>query len=215
MNKKFEKILSLPKSLYVSIKLCGFNKGIKLPVLVRYNTVLRDLSGQVEAPSGGVRIGFDSGEGTADYRFIRSVLEISGTIKVKKSLQLGIGTRLCVSGCLNVVSAFNTSRLHLVCMKSIKMGQNVLIAWDACIMDSDMHTIKDLNNNLILPKDDEVTIGDNVWIGTRSLILKGTHIPNGCIIGARSVVTKKYIQENAVIAGNPAKIIKTGYTRFE
>ena len=46
-------ILSIPKSLYVSIKLCGLKKGIKLPVLVRYNTVLRDISGQVVTPVRG------------------------------------------------------------------------------------------------------------------------------------------------------------------
>lgn len=46
-------ILSIPKSLYVSIKMCGFKKGIKLPILVRYNTVLRDISGQVITPARG------------------------------------------------------------------------------------------------------------------------------------------------------------------
>lgn len=48
-----EKLLSVPKSLYVSIKLCGLTKGIKLPIFVRYNTVLRDISGRVIAPSWG------------------------------------------------------------------------------------------------------------------------------------------------------------------
>lgn len=51
--KLLQIILSIPKSLYVSIKLCGFKKGIKLPVLVRYNTVLRDISGQVITPVRG------------------------------------------------------------------------------------------------------------------------------------------------------------------
>ena len=51
--KLLQKILSIPKSLYVSTKLCGFKKGIKLPVLVRYNTILRDISGRVIVPARG------------------------------------------------------------------------------------------------------------------------------------------------------------------
>ena len=51
--KMLEKILSVPKSLYVSIRLCGFKKGLKLPVYVRYNTVLRNLSGRVMSPAWG------------------------------------------------------------------------------------------------------------------------------------------------------------------
>ena len=42
--KFLEKLLSVPKSLYVSIRMCGLKKGMKLPVFVRYNTVLRDIS---------------------------------------------------------------------------------------------------------------------------------------------------------------------------
>ena len=140
---------------------------------------------------------------------------MSGTIIVEESLELGVGTRLCVSGTLHVHSMTSTSRLHLVCMDKITVGKNVLIGWDTCIMDSDMHTIINLNTLEPLPKTAEVIIGDGVWVGTRSLILKGSKIPKGCIVGARSVVTKSFNKENAIIVGNPAKVVKTGYTRFQ
>ena len=215
--KLLQKILSIPKSLYVSIKLCGLKKGIKLPVLVRYNTVLRDISGQVITPvrGGVIRVGFNSGEGTADGKYLRCVLEVSGTIIVEDSLDLGVGTRLCVSGTLHVHSMTSTSRLHLVCMDKITVGKNVLIGWDTCIMDSDMHTIINLNTQELLPKTAEVIIGDGVWVATRCHILKGSKIPHGSIVGARSVVTKSFNTENAIIVGNPAKVVKRGYTRFQ
>lgn len=215
--KLLQKILSIPKSLYVSIKLCGLKKGIKLPVLVRYNTVLRDISGQVITPvrRGVIRVGFSGGEGTADGKYLRSVLEVSGKIIVEDLLDLGVGTRLCVSGTLHVHSMTSTSRLHLVCMDKITVGKNVLIGWDTCIMDSDMHTIINLNTQELLPKTAEVIIGDGVWVGTRCHILKGSKIPHGSIVGARSVVTKSFNTENAIIVGNPAKVVKTGYTRFQ
>lgn len=100
-------------------------------------------------------------------------------------------------------------------MDKITVGKNVLIGWDTCIMDSDMHTILNLETKEILPKTAKVSIGDNVWIGTRCLVLKGSNIPNGCIVGARSVFTKSFNSENAIIVGNPAKVVKTGYTRLE
>jgi virginiamycin A acetyltransferase len=52
-----------------------------------------------------------------------------------------------------------------------------------------------------------VTIGNDVWIGTKSLILSGVTIGDGAVIGAGSVVTKN-VQPYAIVAGNPAKQIR-------
>ena len=49
-------------------------------------------------------------------------------------------------------------------------------------------------------------IGDNVFIGMRSTILKGVHIGNNVIIGANSLVNKD-IPDNCVVAGNPCKVL--------
>ncbi|WP_195990326.1 acyltransferase [Clostridium sp. D53t1_180928_C8] len=54
----------------------------------------------------------------------------------------------------------------------------------------------------------KVTIGNNVFIGMKSTILKGVTIGNNVIIGANSLVNKD-IPDNVVVAGNPAKIIMT------
>ncbi|MBS5951311.1 MAG: acetyltransferase [Clostridium sp.] len=53
----------------------------------------------------------------------------------------------------------------------------------------------------------EVKIGDDVWIGARSIILPGVHIGNGSIIAAGSIVTKD-VEPYAIVGGNPAKVIK-------
>jgi acetyltransferase-like isoleucine patch superfamily enzyme len=49
-------------------------------------------------------------------------------------------------------------------------------------------------------------IGDNVFIGMNAIILMGSHIGNNCIIGAGTVVSGT-IPDNAVVAGNPGKVI--------
>lgn len=51
-----------------------------------------------------------------------------------------------------------------------------------------------------------IEIGNDVWIGARSVILSGVKIGNGAIIAANSVVTKD-IPEYAIAAGVPAKVI--------
>lgn len=52
------------------------------------------------------------------------------------------------------------------------------------------------------------TIGDNVFLGMNSIVLMGCHIGNNVIVGAGSVVSGN-IPDDVVVAGNPAKIIRT------
>lgn len=52
-----------------------------------------------------------------------------------------------------------------------------------------------------------IIIGDDVWIGTGAVITKGVKIGNGAVIGVNSLITKD-VPENAIVAGNPAKVIK-------
>ncbi|MDO8413132.1 MAG: acyltransferase [Gallionellaceae bacterium] len=56
-----------------------------------------------------------------------------------------------------------------------------------------------------------VTIGNNVWIGANVTILAGVEIPDGCIIGAGAVVTKKLDNINGIYVGNPARFIKSRF----
>lgn len=53
MNSKLEKILSVPKSFWVSLHFFSFKEALKLPFFVRYNCVLKNLSGTVKISRGG------------------------------------------------------------------------------------------------------------------------------------------------------------------
>lgn len=55
--------------------------------------------------------------------------------------------------------------------------------------------------------DEDISIGDDVWIGARSIILKGVSIGRGAVIGAGAIVTKN-VPPYAIVAGNPANIIR-------
>lgn len=81
-----------------------------------------------------------------------------------------------------------------------------------CIVtDSDFHAhwpAERRNTEPGYENDKPVRIGDNVWIGMGSIILKGVDIGDNSIIGAGSVVTRD-IPANCVACGSPAKVVKT------
>lgn len=54
----------------------------------------------------------------------------------------------------------------------------------------------------------QTIINDNCWIGARTIILAGSIVSSGCIIGANSLFGLKNCEENCVYGGSPAKIIK-------
>lgn len=84
----------------------------------------------------------------------------------------------------------------------ITIGSGTLIAWDCLIMDRDYHKL-DSEQERTAP----VTIGNNVWIGCKSIVLKGVTIGDGAVVAAGSVVVKD-VPPNALVGGNPAKIIQ-------
>jgi len=57
----------------------------------------------------------------------------------------------------------------------------------------------------------DIVVQNDVWIGAKSTIMSGVKISNGSIVGACSVVTKD-VPPYAIVAGNPAKIVKYRFT---
>ena len=89
------------------------------------------------------------------------------------------------------------------------IGNNCLIAHSCIFRTTDSHMIHNLTEEEPINPVEDILIGDHVWIGLQSLILKGAHIPDDCIIGARSMITRKTEAEKyCILAGQPARIIK-------
>lgn len=84
----------------------------------------------------------------------------------------------------------------------IKIGKNVRVGANALITDTDWHN-DDPRSGIPRP----VNIGNNVWLGGNSVVLKGVNIGENSVIGANSVVTHD-IPVNVIAAGNPCKIIR-------
>ena len=96
----------------------------------------------------------------------------------------------------------------------IELGENTIISSDVLILAHDysiataIRTVKPVKTGALPHFIKGVTIGNNVVIGARSIILPGTTIGDNTIIGAGAVV-KGTIPSGVVVAGNPARVIKT------
>lgn len=112
-----------------------------------------------------------------------------------------------------------SSRIYSV--KGVFIGNNVQIAHNVNIFDNNIHSLQHLKrrqefvvnttkgfSQINDVHEKEVIIGDDVWVGTGSIILKGVTIGENSIIGAGSVVVKD-VPPNTIVAGNPAKVIKS------
>lgn len=89
----------------------------------------------------------------------------------------------------------------------IEIGDYVNAASHIYIIDSN-HGIKAGEIMMNQPSTHEkVTIGDDIWFGYHVMVLPGVNLNNGIVCGACSVITKSF-PENAIICGNPAKLIK-------
>ncbi len=100
--------------------------------------------------------------------------------------------------------------IHISAVSSVHIGRSVLIAANCYITDHD-HKWQDIDtpairNEFLIAQ--ETRIGDHVWIGDGSMVLKGVSIGDNCIIGAGSVVTKS-IPPFSLAVGNPARVLKT------
>lgn len=90
----------------------------------------------------------------------------------------------------------------------IIIGQGSLLSNNIEIHNTDYHGIYNLMGERINPEKD-ITIGKSVWVGFGSKILKGTHLSDYSIVGCGSLVSGNFAEKCVIIAGNPARVIKS------
>lgn len=100
-----------------------------------------------------------------------------------------------------------SNNVSIVAMRGIQIGKRCLIGDLVQIFDCDFHEIQPDHRHDSCGPIEPVTIGDNVWIGSRAMILRGVSIGENSVIAAGSVVTSA-IPPNCLAAGVPARVIR-------
>ena len=118
-----------------------------------------------------------------------SILARRGSLKIGAYTHIGEGVIICA-------------------IESVKVGGSCLIASGVVIRDQD-HGTKLGGGPFRLQSQESapISIGNNVWIGTKATILKGVKIGDNSVVGANAVVTKD-VESGVVVAGVPARVIK-------
>lgn len=90
----------------------------------------------------------------------------------------------------------------LVAEESITIGNNVTCGANSSIFDTDFHPIKssERNKNFLRGKHAPISIDNGVFIGTQSLILKGTKIGDSSVVGAGSIVVGNFEKKSMIVS---------------
>lgn len=210
---KFLKIFfAIPKTIYVNFRFLSVKEAFKLPIWVTWNTKIEGYGGAVTLMGKirpfMIRIGFHNCDECNSND--KTLLKVLGQLVFDGEAHIGCGSKIIVNkgaqlelGDNFAISASST----ISCYKHIKFGRDIQFSWDCLVMDSDTHAILDEQGNHMNP-DKDIVFGDKVWIGNGCMILKGTTVPDVCVIGAKSVVSGSNYVAHSVIVGNPAKSVK-------
>lgn len=127
--------------------------------------------------------------------------------------------KLCIDECLDSVRKnrlivgpnFWSTGLVFVEVKDgvdVIIGKDCLFSWGIVLRTTDHHTIVQKGTHKIINDNKNIIIGDHVWIGSDVKVLKGAVLSDNSVVGTQSIVTGRFDEQNVVIAGIPARIIK-------
>lgn len=149
-------------------------------------------------PGSSITIGakFSS---TSDVRRSGIAVYSPCSLRAMKDAQIVIGDDVALNG------------TSVTCRRRIEIGNGTMVAANVIIVDSDFHQQWPPSDRKEFSKYEEdrpVSIGNDVWIGMGSLILKGSSIGDNTIIGAGSIVAGR-IPPNVIAAGVPARVLRS------
>lgn len=92
----------------------------------------------------------------------------------------------------------------------VRIGSEFAAASGCLIRCGDGHTVYDAMSRQVVNEPEDIILGNHIWIGARSMILKGATLADNTIVGAMSLVNKKFVNEGCIVAGVPAREIRCG-----
>lgn len=216
--------LSWWRTCYLNFRVLPYSQAIKFPIFVYGKVKMPLLAGVIEFQGcqirkGLVRIGkqdpfaVDSGQGLISIAPAGKIV-FHGPANISTNTVL----RVFSNGCLEIGKYILLgSGVKVICNGGyIKIGNYSRIAFNTHMINSGFHSVVDLTTLKVANHIRPIIIGNYCWIGNSSSITGGTVLKPRTIVGSGSYVSKdfsKLNEENQLIGGRPAKLIKAGVAR--
>jgi acetyltransferase-like isoleucine patch superfamily enzyme len=156
--------------------------------------------------------------------YLRSAQQRGARVTLRGRLRVSNRGRLTIGGHVRLVSTLAKSELatlpgghieigdnvfvnfgtSIVSSAHVKIGNDCLIGTHVTIMDCDFHRVEDKAWDT---SGEPIVLQDRVWLGNRSIILKGVTIGHDSVVAAGAVVTRD-VPPRVVAAGNPARVVR-------
>ena len=217
LRKKY-KMLKQKKKSQKKINNFSFNNDISVS-----NDDLARISISIQGKDNVIKVGkLAPGNGKLIIQIAgdNNVVEIKSGCIITNTLRITVGQMHFNFGAIQNVKCYigeqcSFESCNIVTVNSnalISVDDNCMVSYNVNIYHTDAHPILDVKTNKIINKVKSLIIGNHVWLGANSTILKNTSIEHDCIVGWGSVVSGHFAEPYCAIAGNPGRIVKSGIT---
>lgn len=206
-------LLNFVKSLYFNLRYLPFKQAVYLPIWITTNfKVMKLKRGQImlDAP---LRKNFYFGDcGSAGLQEFKGGLYLDEGAKLYLKVMCVIGQGTVIRCDKNAAvelgkNFYCNKNCYLRSSENIKFGDDCSLGWNVQLNGDDGHTVK--YNGKTSKQKGTITIGNHVWLTSNTIVIKDVNIADGCIVAQGAIVTKSIIESNSLVAGLPAKVIKS------
>lgn len=151
-----------------------------------------------------IRLSGDNGTLTIGSLWVREGLTIMNGTEIRG--ERAFGARCTIGkGC--TAKSLKIYNLHADGV--VQIGDGCMIAPEVVIMNSDSHPIYDRKTGAIINRPTHpLVIGAHSWLATHAVILKGAQLAAGTVVGYNATVSGRFEEENTVLAGCPARVVR-------
>lgn len=203
---------SIIKTIYYNLRIFPLKYALKLPLFVGDTTVIKgSRKGCIRIKGAKVRGMLSVGRSFGSYgvyRGIKSVLHFGerGVLVIHGRTAFCTEFKINIEGILDLGENFDTNNgFNCICKENISFGRNCLLGWNVTVLDSDGHKMK--VNGESIKETATVNIGNNVWLGAKTTVLKGSCVEDNTVVGYGTLVSGSY-DDNSIIVGGKGKSVR-------
>lgn len=203
-------IMSVFRSYLFCLRHLPFQQAKMCPILFHWRTktyVSKDARLLIDCPQKyGVRIGIWGGSYAKANRRTNFQMFDKAVVRFQGPASFSKGTHVIARGNAHLEVGehfFCNANCDILCNKLIRFGQDNLLGWNITLLDSDGHNT--IVNGKCQEASKSILLGNHIWIGAESSILKGVSLAKGTIVPYGSIIHKSNDSENVVFQNKVLK----------